>query len=496
MDADGLDVSGPMSDAVSLDYQAQDRVRLLSEESEPNWLGLRVSAWVKIAVVTALMSYLFRFNLVRLWDKTNPFTGEANWGHAICIPFVCIYYLYVNREELLKAAAVGRGSWAGLFVMIGGILLFGYGIWPGQNDFVKDFGMVVTLFGVVLLLAGWGVMAIAWFPIAFLICGIPWPGLVYSWVAGPLQQLAAQVAVGVLSATGVKSFASGTKIIIYGYNGAERTLNVAEACAGLRSLMTFISVGAGIAFLSARPLWQKIIITVSAIPIAIFCNVLRVSGQGLLDHYVSPELSESFAHQFVGMVMLIPAFFMILGVGWVLDQIFLEEADDKPMIARQLVVRRSQSAAAVPPPAAGHTLAARRLADGASRRADMRPSSPAAAGGAARPIPVPPPPNSVLARRKSPPNPAPTGPAATGASATAAQKSKAPNAGVAVNASLSKASPAAQSGANGGPAVKTGGPGISSPGAISSGAMSPGAASRAAVGQTPAHSGSLTPETP
>ena len=79
--------------------------------------------------------------------------------------------------------------------------------------------------------------------------------------------------------------------------------------------------------LSERPLWQRIIITLSAIPIAIFCNVMRVSGQGLLDHYCSEQLSEGFAHAFVGLIMLMPAFFLILGVCWILDQIFVEEVE-------------------------------------------------------------------------------------------------------------------------------------------------------------------------
>jgi exosortase/archaeosortase family protein len=171
-------------------------------------------------------------------------------------------------------------------------------------------------------------MKLAWFPIAYLICGIPWPALVYSYVASPLQTFAARVAVKTLQFTGVTAYRTGTKINMGGVTEELRTLNVAEACAGLRSLMTFITVGVAIAFLSARPLWQKLIITVSAIPIAIFCNVVRVAGQGLLDHYVSRQLSESFAHQFVGLVMLVPAFFMILAVGWILDQIFVEEADD------------------------------------------------------------------------------------------------------------------------------------------------------------------------
>ncbi len=339
------------------------------------------TAWVKIGIVTLLMVLTFRFNLVRLWLKTNPFTGEPNWGHSICIPFIGLYFLYLNREELLKAKVkpllagnfsrarfisaavvialglvamfvgpkfvpsqesnVTSGGWGmiilgglavlldwGLGTLFGGLLTFAYGIWPGQNDFVKDFGMVMTLFGVVLTLCGWDVMRIAWFPIVFLICALPWPGLVYSWVATPLQNLAANVAVKTMQISGVTALQIGTKIRIGdGVMRPVHTLNVAEACAGMRSLMTFISVGAAIGFLSNRPLWQKILITLSGIPIAIFCNVMRVSGQGLLDTYVSTELANGFAHQFVGMVMLIPAFFLLLLVCWVLDHIFVEEVE-------------------------------------------------------------------------------------------------------------------------------------------------------------------------
>jgi exosortase len=189
----------------------------------------------------------------------------------------------------------------------------------------------VALFGLVLLLCGWQVMKIAWFPIAFLVAALPWPQLVYSWVAMPLQELAAGAATFTLRATGVDAFRSGTKIHMMGQGGAMRTLNVAEACAGLKSLMTFIAVAAAVAFLSFRPLWQKVLITLSAIPIAIFCNMARVTGQGMLDYYVSQKWSQSFAHQFAGMVMMIPAFFLILLVAWVVDNIFIEEVDKREL---------------------------------------------------------------------------------------------------------------------------------------------------------------------
>jgi exosortase len=158
---------------------------------------------------------------------------------------------------------------------------------------------------------------------------------VYSKVASPLQSLAAHVAVGTLNLSpGLDAVQSGTKIF-FGPAGTPMgsanwdSLNVAEACAGLRSLMTFITLGGAIGFVfgTNRPMWQKLVITFSAIPIAILCNVMRVTGQGFINHCWSKEAASGFAHQFVGMVMLLPAFFMILGVVWVLDQLFVEEAE-------------------------------------------------------------------------------------------------------------------------------------------------------------------------
>jgi exosortase len=303
--------------------------RARAASDEPVYWGFTLDTWVQIGVLGSLFCAVYWVVLRWLWDKANPFYGEANWGHAICIPLIGLYYLYIHRDELMSLPT--KGQWSGLGVLIGGLILFAYGIWPGQNQFVQGCAMIMTLFGVVVLLAGWQVMKIAWFPIAYLGCGVPWPPLVYSYIASPLQLLAAQVAVFILRICGVSAQHAGTKIHMMGaISEPPRTLNVAEACAGLRSLMTFITVGAAIAFLSARPLWQKIIITISAIPIAIFCNVMRVAGQGLLDHYISHELSESFAHQFVGLIMLIPAFFLILLVGWVLDHLIIEEADPQP----------------------------------------------------------------------------------------------------------------------------------------------------------------------
>lgn len=383
-----------------LAYHSADGSDLSPTDQSRIYFGLAVTVWAKIGAILLLMAVVFWPNLRRLWLKTNPISGEPNWGHAVFVPIAGLYYLYVNREELLAlkpvvfhhrlsiflavwgmfqamtfgvvgyvfvylpdffgigllvcgllgAAMFAAGwvryvnrrtrqvtlierlwansaQWFGIYTLVWGLLFYQYGIFPGQNDMFKDYGMVITLFGVTLAAGGWPVMRVAWFPIAFLVCAIPWSGLLYSRIAGPLQTLAAEVAVHVLQLARVAADDAGTTIQIIKQDGTRRSLNVAEACAGLRSLMTFVSVGAAYAFLSARPLWQKILITAMAVPIAIFCNVVRVSGQGLLDYYVHQDLSQGFAHQFVGMLMLIPAFFLILFTGWLLDKLFVEHAD-------------------------------------------------------------------------------------------------------------------------------------------------------------------------
>ena len=218
----------------------------------------------------------------------------------------------------------------GLGSLMAGLLLSGYGIWPGQNDYLKDLGLVLTLFGVVLTLGGWQVMRIAWFPIAFLVCAIPWPGLVYSKVALPLQFLAAKVAVVVMNLSQIETYLDGTRIVI-AHGGKERVLEVEQACAGMRSLMTFITAGGAIGFIfgGERPLWQRLLIVASAVPIAIVCNVGRVSGMGVSYVYLTEAVAEGFTHKLAGLVMLVPAFILLLGVVWILDHLFVEVDDDE-----------------------------------------------------------------------------------------------------------------------------------------------------------------------
>jgi len=365
------------------------------------WLGLPVSAWVIAGVVVFICALpgvgLFWSNLQRLWLKTNLYNGSAEWAHATLVPLIGIYYLYLNLDELKRTKAkpvllgdfskwrwissatcilgglvtwfvgpiilsnfgyefkmLGQGLIAmgvaagvldwGLATLLGGLMTYAFGIYPGQNDYVKDLGMVMTLFGVVLTLCGWQIMKIAYFPILFLICALPWPGLFYSKLAMPLQDLAAGVGVGVMQLIGVDASKEGTSIWLTfppSTGKPAAAINVAEQCAGLKSLMTFVSIAAAIGYLSNRVLWQKLTIVASAIPIAILCNTFRVTLMGAATYWGFDEILTGFTHQFAGMLLLIvPGTLLLLLVTWAVDKLVVEEADDE----NPLIVRRSADA--------------------------------------------------------------------------------------------------------------------------------------------------------
>jgi exosortase len=287
-------------------------------------LDLRPTHWIiafQALILVLALGALFRLNLLRLWQIINPVSGDPAWGHAVFVPLVSLAYLLHRRAAL--RAITPRPARAGVGVLLGGIAIFAYGIgmdvvFPGRCDAVQDVGMVVTFYGVVLALFGWGVGRLAIFPIAYLLCAIPWPPSLFEMTTGPLRHLAATLAVGLLRFTPLNVEQAGNTIHVVAMSGPDRVLDVADACAGMRSLVLFIAVGLAVAFLPERRLWKSIVIALSAVPIAIACNVMRIAGEALLDHYVSRTWSEGFYHAFAGVVLLAPGFVLFLLLGWML----------------------------------------------------------------------------------------------------------------------------------------------------------------------------------
>lgn len=254
----------------------------------------------------------------------------GDWSHALIVPLISAYFVYQNAEKL--ASLSRRVFWPGLAIMLAGILSFIWWIEPGRNDMFQGYSMIITLFGLVLFLLGPTMMRVLWFPIAYLAVGVKVSERIWDQVAWKLQLIAAQAATIVLQllgqVLGIDASVQGSTIkLSFMRNGAwvNESLNVAEACSGLRMLMAFVALGLAMAYLVDRPWWHRMVMLLLIVPIAIAVNVGRVSATGLI-YMIDPAMASGDLHKFIGLVMLIPAAGLFWLLTWVLDHVVIRDA--------------------------------------------------------------------------------------------------------------------------------------------------------------------------
>jgi len=279
---------------------------------------------VKVGVLACLL-VLLHFRqiswLVRRWS-------DPNWTHGYLIPLFSLYLLYSRRADLY--AAPRRVCRPGLAVMLLFLLTCFLGILWIRNYWISQLSMVGMLFGLVLYLGGPGVVRVTWLPIVFLVFAMPVPSNLYARMALPLQNLAASGAVLILRVLGVDISSASSMLSLISRSGVERKLTVAEACSGMRLLMAFLALGVAMAYLDDKPIWQRLILVLAAVPIAIFCNVIRVAITCWTYYIDEEEFGQRFMHTFTGMLMLIPAFGLLWVLAWVLRHLVVEEAEEEP----------------------------------------------------------------------------------------------------------------------------------------------------------------------
>lgn len=299
-----------------------DLVAPAPEETLPA-RGLGSAAWAKIGVLAALFAGLHHQQLLNLVQACR----EPNWQHGFLIPLFSLYLLYSRRYEL--AGAKRRNCAWGLPIILLSLAIQVLCVYPIRNDWFYWLNMLLLLLGIVLYLGGPEILKLAWVPIAFLAFGMPIPGTLYSEMALPLQNLAAKCSYGFLKLCGaeIQNIASHLSVVSLG--GVNYPLEVAEMCSGMRSLMAFVALGAAMAYLEERPVWQRVVFVLCAVPIAIACNILRVTITCCAYLWDKPQFGQDFMHEFTGMLMLIPAFGMLWLVGKVLQSLFVEEEEEE-----------------------------------------------------------------------------------------------------------------------------------------------------------------------
>lgn len=289
-------------------------------------------ALLKVFVLAGLLVWL---NYWQLPPLVSRWRWDPNWSHGFLIPLFSLYLLYVRREELLSARR--RVSLWGLALTVLSILFMVYTVFSLRVRWAQQLSMIPLIMGLTLYLAGWRVLRYAWLPICYLGLAMPLPGLLYERISVPLQNFAAKMSTVILQAAGVRIESAASKLFVWSVSGINQTLGVAgpyeltvaEACSGVRSLMAYLAIGIGLAYIEDRPLWHRAILVVSTVPVAILCNVIRVAGTCTMYVIDKPEWGQDFMHTFMGLLMLAPALLMLLGINALLNALYHDEDDDE-----------------------------------------------------------------------------------------------------------------------------------------------------------------------
>ena len=252
-------------------------------------------AWVVPLVLLCglLVVLYFRISvkLVRDWY------GIPDYSHGLLIPFFVAFLIWDKRKTLAHVRL--RQSWAGVPVVALGLLVLLTGVF-GADLFLSRFSFVILAAGIVLGLFGKAMLKQISFILFVCVLGIPLPTLLLNHITFPLQLLASDVSARLLPLAGVPVLQEGNVMKL-----PEMALEVAEACSGIRSLMSLFTVAVIYGYFMERSPKRRVVLALASIPIAVVANSARIFGTGLCVQYWDPEKAMGFFHEFSGWLIFL-----------------------------------------------------------------------------------------------------------------------------------------------------------------------------------------------
>jgi len=246
-----------------------------------------------LAVCFAALYYDVIAKMVKDWMI------DDNYSHGFLIPPIAGYLIWQKKEELSKA--FGSPSNLGILFLTGGLLVFIVGK-LGAELFTMRFSMLIVLWSLVLFMAGWQIGRQTFIPIAYLAFMIPLPAIIWNQVAFPLKLFATTLAAHAITLIGIPVFREGNILHL-----ANTTLEVVDACSGLRSLTSLLALSGAFALITQHSFVKKWILFLSAVPIAILVNIIRLTGTAALAHKYGEKVAQGFLHEFSGIIIFVLA---------------------------------------------------------------------------------------------------------------------------------------------------------------------------------------------
>jgi exosortase len=243
-------------------------------------------------LVAALYGPVLSQMVVQWWQ-------DPDYGYGFVIPFFVGYVLYQRGHELRQVPFEPINF--GFPLMLGaiGLLLVGT---LGAELFISRCSLLFLFGGMILFFAGWKMLRAVAFPLAFLVLMIPLPALIYNQLTFPLQLLASRLASDSLELLAIPVLREGNVLVLPNYS-----LEVVEACSGIRSLMSLVALAVAYGYFVEQRLWARITLVALMLPIAVASNALRVVGAGVVTYFWGPQYAEGFFHFFQGWLIFVSA---------------------------------------------------------------------------------------------------------------------------------------------------------------------------------------------
>lgn len=284
-----------------------------AETLESPWKLSRRVVWFAIlfGLVFLLYAPVLRHLVEQWWT-------DSNYGHGFFVPLVSGYVLWRTRSRWTNCEI--KPSAFGFVVMLGavGLLLLGS---FGAELFISRVSLLVLLAGMILFLAGWKAFRVISFPLSYLFWMIPLPVIVFNQLTFPLQLLASRMAAAGLEFVQVPVLRDGNVLVMSNYS-----LEVVEACSGIRSLTTLIALAVAYGYLGEPRRWMRYVLACLMIPIALVTNAIRILGAGMLAHRYGPTVAEGFLHGFSGWLIFVSALVLMFLCHWILRRVLKAQA--------------------------------------------------------------------------------------------------------------------------------------------------------------------------
>src|SRR3984957_2781388 len=257
-------------------------------------------SWWQAAVIGGLLLWLYMPTLAPL---VSQWWNRPNYSHGFFVPLFSAFVIWQERNKL--SGLNPQPSWSGLLFLGFGLCVLIVGQ-MGAELFLSRLSLLIVVAGLIVLFLGWSFFRAVLFPWAFLLLMIPIPAIVFNQITFPLQLLASKVASTTLPWMGVPVLREGNVIVL-----PAMALEVAEACSGIRSLMSLTALAVIYGYLMERRVGIRVLLAAASIPIAVAANSLRIVGTGLLVQYWDPDKAQGFFHEFSGWLIFVISLVML-----------------------------------------------------------------------------------------------------------------------------------------------------------------------------------------